>query len=124
MGRIDCNANTLKNSTYLTWLLDSFKKKNLTRVFIFLNEQTCPSIKNRIGVIPYISSISTTQEEIRLLHLPSFPICNLNSIFCQYHSFSLRLTIDNVEKNTERRGHIHMLTDKNSQILKQARKIK
>lgn len=65
-----------------------------------------------------------TREKQGHLYLPSFPICNLSLMKSNhYHSFSLRLTIDNVEKTQERREHIHMLTDKNSQILKQARKI-
>lgn len=77
-----------------------------------------------IDVILYNKYFYKTRENQDHLYLPSFPICNLSlTLLNRYHSFSRSLTIDNVEKTQERREHSHMLTDKNSQILKQAGKI-
>lgn len=83
-----------------------------------------PSIKYGINIVLYTEYFYNIRENQGHLYLPLFPIGNLNLILCHYHSFPLRLTIDNVGKTREKREHIHMLTDKNSQILKQAGKSK
>lgn len=65
-----------------------------------------------------------TRENLGHFYLPSFPTCNLNEMLCHCLSFSLGPTTDNVEKTQERRGSIHMMTQKNSESLEQAGQIR